>query len=160
MVLLLPTEAKCPVTLILKLDYACGSRGNMGYDSRGGILSHMVTQAASQTESRAGHMMDGQWVDESKSKMDNWTALCELISPFQPPAGAFTSGPPCPLASTQPPLKDRCNTGKLLATILAACLLDPHKLLVQCQVNLALVQADGEPGREHLHLGHKPWYFE
>ena len=48
MVLLLPTKAKCPVTSILKLDYACGSCGNTRCGSRGGILSSKFTQGISQ----------------------------------------------------------------------------------------------------------------
>lgn len=48
MVLLLPTGAKCSVTLILKLDYACQFRRNTGCDTKRGILFNMVIQGTSQ----------------------------------------------------------------------------------------------------------------
>ena len=55
-----------PSTLILKLDSVYGLV-KTECDSTGGILSNMVTQGASQHLEQ--HLaLDGQWVDESRSK--------------------------------------------------------------------------------------------
>ena len=46
-VLVQPAGENCPVLALLKLDFACGSHGNMFCSCTGGTLSNMVTQGGS-----------------------------------------------------------------------------------------------------------------
>ena len=46
-VLFQPAGGNCPVSVLLKLDFACGSHGNMFCSCTGGTLSSMVTQGGS-----------------------------------------------------------------------------------------------------------------